>query len=185
MAIPSAISLLSRPFYFVRHGESESNLSKTIAGSIDAALTELGHRQAQATAVLLKPVGVTAIYSSALRRARDTADHIASALALPVTVISELAERNWGALEGQPQSLRVREVAPPGAETPEQFTQRVLRGLARINTGVPLIVAHSGVHRVLCRILGVDAPEAPVANAHPVRFVPSAQPGGAWRMETL
>jgi len=68
------IPLLTRPFYFVRHGETVSNLSGTIAGSADVPLTARGRLQAQAAAAQLTSAGVTAIYSSALARARDTAD---------------------------------------------------------------------------------------------------------------
>jgi probable phosphoglycerate mutase len=180
------IPLLTRPFYFVRHGETVSNLSGTIAGSADVPLTARGRLQAQAAAAQLTSAGVTAIYSSALARARDTADFIAHALDLPVAVIPELAERNWGELEGVPRASRVRGIAPRGAEEHHEFMQRVLRGLAQIDAGgLPLVVAHSGVFRVLCRVLGVVESEAPVANASPLRFVPPAQPHLAWHIEML
>jgi probable phosphoglycerate mutase len=177
------IPLFARPFYFMRHGESEANLADTIAGSLDVALTELGHRQASAAAALLKPVGITAIYSSALKRAHDTAAHVGVALDLPVITIAELAERSWGELEGQPRSGRMHGSTPPGAETPQEYMQRVLQGLAKIDArGLPLIVAHSGVFRVLCRTLNLHEPDAPYANAQPVRVTPA---GGAWKLESL
>ena len=133
------IPLLTRPFYFVRHGETVSNLSGTIAGW-PMPLTARGRLQAQAAAAQLTSAGVTAIYSSALARARDTADFIAHALDLPVTVIPELAERNWGELEGAPRASRVRGVVPKGAEGHHDFMQRVLRGLAQIDVGgLPLV----------------------------------------------
>ena len=187
MTLSSAdIPLFTRPFYFMRHGESEANLGDTIAGSLDVALTERGHQQAIAAAAALRPLGITAIYSSALARARDTAAHAGSALGLPVTTIAELAERSWGELEGKPRATRVRGVTPPGAETPEQYMQRVLRGLVQVDPrGKPLIVAHSGVFRVLCRTLGLKEPDAPYSNARPVRFFPPAAPAGAWRIEPL
>jgi probable phosphoglycerate mutase len=182
----SSISLLTQPFYFVRHGESESNLNNTIAGSLDVPLTKRGLSQAQAAAAAVQSIGVTAIYSSALTRARVTADCIAHTLALQVTVIPELAERNWGELEGQPQSSRIRGVTPAGAETAQQFMERVMRGLAQIDAaGAPLIVAHSGVFRALCRILGIPEPAAPVTNAQPVRFMLPRAPNLAWQVESI
>lgn len=180
------VALFRQPFVFMRHGESEGNLNDTVAGSLDVALTARGRAQAQAAADMLKSAGITAIYSSALARARDTAAPAAHALGLPVTPIAELAERSWGVLEGQPRRLRVKGETPPGGETPEQYMQRVLRGFARIEArGLPLIVAHSGVFRVLCRALGIAEPEAPYHNAQPVRFVPPAAAAGAWRIEPL
>ena len=49
--------------------------------------------------------------------------------------------------------------------------------------GTPLIVAHSGTYRVLCRLLQLEGPGEAVANCRPVRFVPPARPGGRWSAE--
>jgi probable phosphoglycerate mutase len=179
-----SIPLFTRPFFYLRHGETESNALGLIAGSADVALTPAGRSQAECAARLLRGAGVTGIYSSALQRSRDTAIIVARELALPVTVISDLAERNWGELEGKPRALRVRGATPPRAETPEAFARRVVSGLARIDALVPLIVAHSGVYRVLCRTLGVAEPEQPVCNCEPLRFVPRAAPGAAWEVQS-
>ena len=70
---------------------------------------------------------------------------------------------------------------PTGAETTEEFTQRVLCGFAYMDADVPLVVAHSGVFRVLCRTLAIVEAEAPVANAIPLRFVPLSN--GDWKVE--
>lgn len=178
--------LLTRPFCFVRHGESEANLQDLVAGSTDVPLTERGRTQAFAAAHALQGAGITSIYCGLLSRARETAICIGQTLELPVTEIPELGERNWGSLEGQPRALRVRGVTPRGAETPDQFQARVLAGLARIDDpGLPLIVAHSGVFRVLCRVLGVTEPRVPVANAWPLRWVPPVRCGQTWTVEPL
>jgi probable phosphoglycerate mutase len=177
--------LFTRPFLFVRHGETKSNATGLIAGSSDVALTPRGRLQAGEAAQRLRNAGVTAIYSSRLKRARDTAAIIARELALPVTPIVELGERNWGELEGRPRALRRRGTTPLRAESPEAFTQRVLSGLARIDTQVPLIVAHSGIYRVLCRTLGLIEPDEPVTNCVPLRFEPPAAPGGPWHAECV
>jgi len=133
---------------------------------------------------LLKPLGITAINSSALRRAFDTAEPIAHALALPVTIIAALGERHWGVLQGRPLASRVRGEIPEDAETAEQFTQRVLRGFAEVVPGGnPLIVSHSGVFRVLCRTLGIAESATPVTNARPVRLIPPDQVHKTWRIE--
>jgi probable phosphoglycerate mutase len=179
-------SLLTRNFYFLRHGETQSNVCSTVAGSTDVLLTELGHAQARAAAVKLEHHGVTAIYSSALRRARDTADYVARALGVSLTVIPELAERRWGDLEGKPRAFRVPGVTPPGAENPEEFGNRVLAGCSKINArGTTLVVSHSGVFRVLCGTLGIAGPGDRVANAQPVHFVPPDPQHSSWRIEML
>jgi len=55
--------------YFVRHGESESNLITQFAGSLDMPLTEKGRKQAALTAEFLKNIPFSAVYSSDLSRA--------------------------------------------------------------------------------------------------------------------
>jgi probable phosphoglycerate mutase len=176
-----AIRMFAKPFYYLRHGETEANAAGTIAGSLDVELTGLGRRQARIAASALAAAPITAIYASPLRRARETAQPIAEALQLPVTILAEIAERNWGELEGMPRDTPVRGAKPPGAESSEFFMQRVLSGFSRIDAAVPLIVAHSGVFRVLCRTLDIVETESPVANAMPLRFVPLAD--GGWKME--
>jgi probable phosphoglycerate mutase len=181
-----AIPLLAQPFYFLRHGQTESNVRGTIAGSLNIPLTARGHAEARAAAVALEGRGVTVIYSSALRRARDTPETIAAALKLPVILIPNLAERNWGVLEGQPRELRAHGMNPLSAETAEEFTGRVLKGLAEVNSGgTPLIVAHSGIFRVLCRAVGMLEPVEPIANARPLRCIPPDGQHSAWHVEIL
>ena len=181
MPDPHRIPVLAQAFYFLRHGETTANRDQTIAGSLDVDLTELGRSQACGAIKPLTGAGITAIYSSGLQRARDTAAIIAEALKLKVTPIPELNERNWGELEGKPRVLRVHGVTTPGAETREQYMNRTVAGLAKIPaTGVPLIVAHSGTYRVLCRLLGHTESAEPVANCQPVRITPL---GDGWCFE--
>ncbi|MGZ9013948.1 MAG: histidine phosphatase family protein [Burkholderiales bacterium] len=179
MNVPNAV--FTRPFYFLRHGETETNAAGLVAGSLDVDLTARGREQALAAAEALADEPITGVYTSPLKRARETAEPIAARLRLPLNVVEDLAERNWGALEGRPRRSRIRGVTPQGAETIDEFTQRVLCALARIDEPVPLIVAHSGVFRVLCRKLAIIEAEAPVTNALPLRFVPL--PEGRWRVE--
>jgi probable phosphoglycerate mutase len=185
-AAAASIGLFRRPFCFVRHGETESNLRHTIAGSLDVALTERGRAQARAAAAAIGNRKIGAIYSSGLVRAHETALIIGAGIGLPVTVIADLAERNWGELEGRPRALQAQMTTPPGAESPQEFAARVVRGLGTIATaGLPLVVAHSGVFRVLCRTLGIDEPADPVANCRPLRFEPPDGNNPVWRIEAL
>ena len=55
--------------------------------------------------------------------------------------------------------------------------------LEAIDAEVPLIVAHSGVFRVLCRTLAIVETEAPVTNALPLRLEP--HPDGGWKLIPL
>ena len=175
------IPLFTRPFYFVRHGETETNAAGLIAGSLDVDLTARGQEQALTAAEALAREPITGVYTSPLRRARETAEPIASRLHVPLHIIQDLAERSWGALEGRPRSAHVRGTTPAGAETPEAFASRVLGALAQIDDPVPLVVAHSGVFRVLCGTLNVVDTQMPISNGLPQLFVPLAS--GGWRLE--
>jgi broad specificity phosphatase PhoE len=179
--VTRSIPLFTRPFYFVRHGETPTNAAGVITGSLDVDLTPRGREQALTAARALAGEPITGIYSSPLKRARDTAEPIVASLSVPLHIIEKLAERNWGALEGQPRALRLRGETPTGAETPDAFAARVLDGFAEIDEAVPLIVAHSGVFRVLCRTLSIVDVKMPVSNGLPQRFVPLAE--GGWRVE--
>ena len=62
----------------VRHGETYWNQERRIqGGSSNTQLTEVGKRQAEALAQLLKDKNIAAIYSSPLQRALNTAQAIA------------------------------------------------------------------------------------------------------------
>ena len=49
--------------YFVRHGESEWNVTDQICGQTDVPLTEKGHKQAEETGKILWRVGFLRILS--------------------------------------------------------------------------------------------------------------------------
>ena len=62
----------------------------------DPGLTDVGREQAVRTARWLRSAGVSSLYSSPLRRARQTAEGIASALGLEIVIDARLVERlNW------------------------------------------------------------------------------------------
>lgn len=61
----------------VRHGQSEGNLIRSFLGHTDLALTELGHEQAELTACYLDSTNIDVLYASDLKRAWQTAEHIA------------------------------------------------------------------------------------------------------------
>jgi len=177
--------LFQTAFWFLRHGETEPNRLGLVTGTTDVALNDTGWRQAHAAAASLAGHGIGAIYSSPLRRARETAGCVADALGLPFSIVPELAERHWGELEGRPRGLRVREATPPGGEGLQVFAERTLRGLMQISAApTPLIVAHSGTFRVLCRLLHIAQGDAPVGNSLPLRLMPPASVNAAWTIGT-
>ncbi len=175
--------LLAAAFCFLRHGETEHNRLGLVAGASDIPLNTNGQAQARAAAQKLALSGIDAIWCSPLLRARDTAGCVAAQLGLQPVIVPQLAERNWGELEGKPRELRVRDATPPGGESLDEFKARTLAGLRQIGaSSLPLIVAHSGTFRVLCEWLHIPQQAAPVANSLPLLFAPEA---GGWRMTAL
>src|SRR5919206_2591622 len=84
----------------VRHGQSRGNAERRFGGHSPSPLSELGHRQAEATARALACEGVTALYSSDLLRAVQTAEPLARATGLEIETTSALRERSVGLMEG-------------------------------------------------------------------------------------
>jgi broad specificity phosphatase PhoE len=99
-AMSAAPAARARRIYLVRHGETERSARHLYSGQADVPLTDEGRRQAVKAGERLARTGVDAIWSSPLRRARDTAEAIASATGVPVTVDERLIEVDYGELEG-------------------------------------------------------------------------------------
>lgn len=91
-------------FIFVRHGKSQANQDKVI-GNPNSPLTKEGQAVARKVGRDLKKEGITAIVSSPLLRARETADIIAKQLKFKgeIKVIDDLRERGFGQLIDQPK----------------------------------------------------------------------------------
>lgn len=88
--------------YFVRHGESEANVTQEFSNTATKhPLTANGRAQVEALADELRDVQFAAIYSSPLLRARETAGILSERLGVPYEVIDDLREHHAGELEGR------------------------------------------------------------------------------------
>jgi len=86
--------------YFVRHGESEANIQHVISNRESPfELTPRGRGQAKALAENLKDIPITAVYSSPVLRARETAEILSQSFHLPSQVTEALREYDCGILE--------------------------------------------------------------------------------------
>ncbi len=88
--------------YLIRHGEAEGNVTKTFQGQVDAPLTPNGHTQLEylKKRFALKPL--TAIYSSPLQRAYETAKAVRGDRELPIHKDKRLMEFYGGPFEKKP-----------------------------------------------------------------------------------
>jgi len=91
--------------YLARHGETEYNRCNQIQGrGIDASLNDTGIQQAQAIARHLQDISIQQIFSSSLKRSRQTAETIAKQQRLDILAYRDLDEMDFGILEGKPIS---------------------------------------------------------------------------------
>ncbi|WP_308556713.1 histidine phosphatase family protein [uncultured Lactobacillus sp.] len=87
----------------IRHGQSEADILKVCEGRANFALTEKGHQQAEKTAeYIFENYRVDKIYSSTLKRAMQTANHIAKKVNLKVIPEDKLQEFDNGLRAGLP-----------------------------------------------------------------------------------
>ena len=93
--------LPARHFYMMRHGETEANLARVMAGHTDSPLTELGRRQAKSSQAVLTFLNIKpqAILHSHLSRARDTASILNEVLGVPIHEDRDLSEMHVGIFE--------------------------------------------------------------------------------------
>lgn len=158
-------------WFFIRHGQINSNLNKVYSGRSDEPLNAKGLEQAHQAAELIKSKAIDRVISSPLARAGQTANIIASANGLKMTYDTEFNEMKFGAWEGKSESAiqqqyplewRLWNTSPhqlklPGRETLQKLQQRVVErmhsislkgaGGANKNENI-LVVTHVAVIRV-------------------------------------
>ena len=90
----------------IRHGESEADILNVHEGRADFELTERGHSQAEAMSEYVSQnYSIAKIYHSTLKRAAQTAGHLASKTKAPLIPDEHLMEFNNGLLAGLKHSV--------------------------------------------------------------------------------
>lgn len=86
---------------FMRHGQAENNVSRTLVGRhIESHLTEQGRNQVIDTAKQLRNIRIDKIYASPVIRTRETAQIVGSVLGMDYEVDERLYEIELGKLVG-------------------------------------------------------------------------------------
>jgi 2,3-bisphosphoglycerate-dependent phosphoglycerate mutase len=147
----------------VRHGQTEWNIKGIRQGHLDSALTSKGMAQAKALAQRLGRESFSALYSSDLGRAVQTAKEIAALTGHEIVTDPRLRERHLGIFQGlnagqlndkYPEERRqFRTMGPdyviPGGESMRQQVDRnvaYLNELAAKHQGEQIVVVtHGGV----------------------------------------
>lgn len=169
----------------VRHGETTSNFDGIYQGQSDSELNELGWTQAKAVAArLARESKISALYSSDLKRAFDTATIIGQKCGLQVVTNPAWRERHLGKLQGlswreapsvEPVAYRAftshkksDQAIPGGGESWNQFYDRTtpaLEEIANKHRGHRVVVVtHGGVLRTLWDFAGGKSSPGRVLN---------------------
>lgn len=174
--------MMPTTLYLLRHGATPANLlkpAKLQGRGIDTELASVGVRQAELTREYLALQPFTAIYSSPLKRAFQTASIIAEPHQLTPTIVPELTECDIGQWEGKsweeiaqsdPDHYAKYHADPAvnGYLGGENFTQVRDRGTAALNAIMEqhpnqrvLVVSHHIVNRTyLAGVLGLPPSRA-------------------------
>ena len=162
--------------YLARHGQTAWNLEKRLQGATDNVLNETGKGQARQLGDTLKGVGFSAVYTSSLARARETAT--LAAPGVTPTPLPALAERSFGKFEGMFEDGRDASLgtefkaragnpddALDGGESLNSQARRVAQAVEQIRSthkkGSVLVVSHGGVTPlILAQLLQLPASEA-------------------------
>ena len=184
-----------RPFYFVRHGQTEWNLIDRVQGQTDIPLNQTGIQQAAIAAEKAKLLPLTQIITSPLLRTLKTAAIISEAKHLPMLLDRQLIERSYGSYEGQylddiqrqhglSDDGSIDRVLPSDAETWAQLVARSHAAVEKWLTACPndvlLFVGHAAFFRALYESLG--GPSTGAENGKIYHFIPHAH---GWQVEEL
>jgi 2,3-bisphosphoglycerate-dependent phosphoglycerate mutase len=158
----------------VRHGETDWNRERRYQGHADQPLNDQGREQARRLAELLRDESLSAVYTSPLRRASETASIIGRSLGLEPVELEALREIDVGEWQG----LTVDEVRSrfpehadvdwrsgwSGGESHDELGARVvpaLVGLERFHRGERVLgVTHAGpIRAALTAAMGISLSE--------------------------
>ncbi len=165
--------------YLIRHGRVLGAERRRFIGHLDVPLSPAGETEIRALAQRLASVGLAAVYSSDLARARRSADLIAAPHGLTPRIVPALREVAMGRWEGltaeeiqarEPETFRewmarIGEFPFPEGESLPDLAVRAwsaVEEIVRAHAGGRVaIVAHGGTNRaILCRALGLPLARA-------------------------
>jgi len=143
----------------LRHGETDWNKQDKVLGRTDMPLNDQGKAQALKMAEGLRDTHIDVIYTSPLRRARETAETLSGGT-IPVVVADDLIEMDYGVFEGEPRKSPVYQAAKrdyfkryPEGESYLDVAGRVLPLLKKWSVAhkddTIAVVSHGGICRVV------------------------------------
>jgi broad specificity phosphatase PhoE len=149
-----------KTIYFVRHGETEANVTRIVSGAgSNTPLTENGRQQAKKAGQDLKSKNIELVICSPLPRTVETAGIIAKAIGYDTRKILRnplFIERTMGTYEGSSEEVYLSDQANnrmhSSAETTEQMYNRLTQALESLKSYKEnriLVVSHGGASRAV------------------------------------
>jgi broad specificity phosphatase PhoE len=170
---------MKQTLLLIRHGQTTWNADHILPGQLPGiGLNDKGREQAARLANALALIPISAIISSPLERARDTAEIINQGRDLTIELEPNLMDTNVGRWAGQKFDELAKtdpdwkayvqdpSVAPEGIETFPQVQQRALKAVEHWRTkdsigAYPVFVAHADVVKLLvAHYTGLEAGKA-------------------------
>ena len=177
--IESTFTGMKQTLLFIRHGQTTWNVEQKLPGQLPGvALNEKGREQAALLADALSAIPISAIISSPLERAYETAQIIGQGRDLSIQAEPDLMDTNVGRWAGENYEQLSKNdpewkayvqdptVAPEGIETFPQVQQRALAAVERWRTredvgAYPAFVAHADVVKlIIAHYTGLEAKRA-------------------------
>ena len=189
------MSLPTREFFFLRHGQTEYNREGRFQGRSDIPLNNVGLQQAESAARALAGRQISQIVSSPARRVLQTVQPFVDAHAVPLQIDDDLMEFFVGGFEGQLiASIRKAHdlrhdsswmsVLPDDADSWHEFVPRVCAAVWRWTERHPdeaiLVASHGLVFRALTEALIGEQLSSGNAETH--HFEPV---GDAWSVSPV
>jgi len=169
--------IIEKEFYFVRHGQTDYNISGCKVDHEDVSLNDTGLQQAQAIESIIATLPIKSVCFSPLKRAKETKEVISLRLQADHYEMPDLGECSlqvWNDLTNLNHSPNVK-----------NFMQKVLNGVnaALSCEGPALIVAHGGIHWAICYLMGISDHDWLIDNCLPVHF--SVGNNSQWRAKKI
>ncbi|RYM06666.1 histidine phosphatase family protein [Sporolactobacillus sp. THM7-7] len=145
----------------VRHGETDWNALGKLQGREDIPLNTRGKEQAKMVGQYLKGTHFSAVYTSPLLRAKETASIVNQYIGgVPMTESGAFIEKAYGQASGMTVTERDRHYPGgqiPGLEPFDTIEKRAMSGLKKIKEHHPgdqvLVVSHGGLINVILSAL--------------------------------
>ena len=190
--------------YLLRHGEVVRAETRRFIGHLDVPLSPRGEAQCASQAARLRGVGLAAVFTSDLSRARHSGEIIGLPHGLASTALPAFREMDMGRWEGltaaeleaqEPGAFkdwmaRVGEFPFPGGEDVPKLVARVwpaFEAIVAAHAGQAVaVVAHAGPNRaILCRALGLPLTRLVAFGQDYAALTVLEHADGQWRLLQL